>query len=1435
MPTLRDCIGRAGKLLNPTDAAALHQRAEQYVKDGRKADEAERMAVEFAVGEAEGQLDSIYRQAGVKRGGKQAATPAVAPPATAPGTPQPPTDVPAPAITTDSLPPDQKAKIDRVASEAERIAALPEEQREAEVAKLEAELLSNESQNQPQAVPEPIPDAPPERTEAAQVEVSTEVTQPIERGDLIARLNDLTALRSLRGDGTPEANKLDVEIARTKKAIETTPREKITPVDIGPRDASVSTGTGVATAKEEAMLKEQRRLVEEHLSTQRPAVATPTKTAAGEQATPAAKRAKPAEIELQTPEEAGITPSEKAVYPPSNAQKRFGQLGLQSPSATPEAVAKWKGELKAYRDQGKRAKDRTEKSNAYWHGIADAVAAKRPISTEAAEFRYPGKGPEGYVKQGERWVPKDAAETPSIAAKLPEVSTPPAQMKRPALRAELEAAGITEVGGQPLDQAAPNQLMAAVGKLRREGKPEAVPEKRLGQRAIDALEKAKVKIDPKDTGRVSAGVDPVLAAKHAYNGALSIAQVAIRTGMKVNDVVRLALARYKALHPKHTPAELTQVETDIRAALSEPPPEPKEGQKKSLLPESLKAAGAPVESITYQVRSQAQRKNEAADYIRTYGPKKAEARIEDKNVPGDERVAIGGELINERMLALQSAKPEDVAKITNDIQRITARMQPELATQAGQTVAMFGGIYDDVRVASGIEYARSQNEKFKKDLGGEETEAAVKDVKSEVEKAKTPQDVDKAIEALKKKHTTKPARKVLDGLQKQVEKVMELKRIGALDNEALADLAGKELKLNRVDPARMKRISELAERVHKAQTPAEKAKAELDLVEAMGLYKSGSVPNILSALYTANILSGPTTQGANIGGTAMQTLTNLGVAAATNPKRIRPILDGFIKGLPLGLHEAHSILRTGRATRDFQDKTGGTGNILNAVDVARDYPKVPQPLADIATGTIKAVEKVFRFMKAVDATFYYPAREAYARLAASKIIDAKLQGPEQAAALDKFLHTTPEAFRSAQVQAQREGYSGIDLGRRVADIIEERRSQTPDGAKTVKESENFAAQSTFTQEPEGFAGVIYHGLKYMVDEGKLAGFPVLKPVALFLKTPTNVFNEVTNYLPGVGVLRSQAGMRGPGFKNAPWRNFSKDERNAMYVKQLIGGVLLGGLLTKILNDDEVDITARGPSNASQRRQWRDGGGIPYSIGIGGKRLSYKDSPFLLPLAIVGNVADSVRYQKSKADMVLSNRVVDAVARSPQVIFDLSMLTGMADLMEGLSGGQGGMQGIARTMGSIPANLVIPYNRALQQIDQAFDSQSYKNDPVTGSIPFLRRTGEPLKDVQGRPQTYSPSKRFGSTESDDQVDALLRDRNLYIPEIGRDQKIGNRVMAEDEHAKYRTLSGQRIRVRLQAMAPIIRNMNQEDAQNEIEKIAREERANVKSAIGLTAIR
>jgi len=330
---------------------------------------------------------------------------------------------------------------------------------------------------------------------------------------------------------------------------------------------------------------------------------------------------------------------------------------------------------------------------------------------------------------------------------------------------------------------------------------------------------------------------------------------------------------------------------------------------------------------------------------------------------------------------------------------------------------------------------------------------------------------------------------------------------------------------------------------------------------------------------------------------------------------------------------------------------------------------------------------------------------------------------------------------------------------------------------------------------------------------------------MFLRVPTNFMNASLNYTP-LGAVRAARGMEGP--KGTERKNFTKDERNRLYLQSIVGTTLMGAAANWSSQDGEFEITSTGPSNFKQQDQLKASGWRPYSIRIGKTWVSYKDTPLLIPLAIAGHVADAVRYQKASSDLILEDKVLNAVMQAPAVIFDTSMLTGMGQLMDYLQG-NADPKSLANFLGKIPANIAIPYSSLLSQIDRTFDSKVYDSNVLQASVPFARREGTVRTDVQGRAINRPPTDRFVGVETNDPVDKMLRSKNVFLPEVGKDIKIGNRVLTDKERDTYRRMSGQRTRLMLQARLPYLNTMNQEQVQKEVNRISSQEREKVLSAI------
>lgn len=1160
---------------------------------------------------------------------------------------------------------------------------------------------------------------------------------------------------------------------------------------------------------------------------------------------------------------------------------------------------------------------------------------------------------------------------PSIEA------APAAKPTRAAIIAELRERGVTQVNGKPLDgpdAANSAELINALGKARRGKLIEDAPAPDL----ITRLESKKLK---REGGRLMSGVDPTEAYKVAHNAAIDLVILGVRARRAVAEVVKLAVARFKAKYPNHTPAELASLEADIQNAIKSsstvsdktsglsiesesksggdvnyvvksgsdeigqiyttPNPDgtrtaelammrkeksghgtkaykflnetlSKQGSRlasspidemspaaiglwdslvrdgfakktqgneskyhayefnpsrsnfaKSKVPPSLRAVGAKVEDIDYEVRNQNARMQEATAIVAKDGDAKAEAMIADQNADPDTRVGVGGVLGRSIMDKMKTAKPEDIPKLAKDFQRVTKSLQENVATRMGQGISMFNRIYQDLALSAGMEYVKGVEKRAWKKMGGPETTEAIADATTELNKANSEVAIDKAIEKLKKKHSTKPAKAALDALQKKIKTIADLKRIGALTRSDLVEIAGKELGIEQPSPEKLKKISEIGDRIANAKTPAEKAKAEMDLADASEIFKGDGKVDLEAGILTAGIFSGYTTQGANASGGLMQTIMQLATLVPQNlhrPDRLKGLAEGAAHGLPQGLRDAATIMRSGLSTRDFQtttrsgDMVAGTPqkSQIELADYRRMYPNMNETVAKALNYTrIVPAKYLFRFMRAIDATLYHANKEAYANLMATKLLEGEFKGAELADMVREKLQTKPEHFLSAKKQAESEGFTGVDLGRRVMDIITERRRASDVGATAERRAEQFGKESTFNQEPVGLAGVLYHAMKYAVEETRLAQVPLLKPIAIALRTPTNVFNEIANYTP-VGGARAYFGMRGEGAKGAERRTFNREEREQLFLKSVIGTSLFAAAASGMAAG-WLDITADGPEDPNKRKQLQDGGWIRSSFKVGDRRVSFKDTPLAIPLSIMGHVSDAIKYQKPKSDMLLGSQFADALATSPRVIFDMSMLTGTAAAMDAAAGNREGARKLEGILGGVPANLVIPYNRLLRQIDQTFDNKTYKTNPVLGAAPFVRRQGEPNMDNQGRPSKYDPLSRFTSEESSDPVDKLIREKSIFIPGVDKDArlnyqivspaqqearvaagapkpKIGERpVMSDAEREAFKRISGLRIRARIIAMEPMLRRLPQDKAQAKISEIAQEEREKIKPLI------
>jgi hypothetical protein len=195
----------------------------------------------------------------------------------------------------------------------------------------------------------------------------------------------------------------------------------------------------------------------------------------------------------------------------------------------------------------------------------------------------------------------------------------------------------------------------------------------------------------------------------------------------------------------------------------------------------------------------------------------------------------------------------------------------------------------------------------------------------------------------------------------------------------------------------------------------------------------------------------------------------------------------------------------------------------------------------------------------------------------------------------------------------------------------------------------------------------------------------------FSNVVANVLNENLNYLPTVGIARLAANvklvplLRGkielkPSALKSPFIMGREEKAADIAIKSAIGfaAMAVPVIIAALTGGDDEDqkerppvqFYATGPADPEQNKIWKENGGVPYSIRVGDKYVSYLYTPLVIPLATGSMLAEFYdRFEKKKEKTPLD--AVEAaitVAVAPFAIgfvaaLDQSFLTGVADLIE----------------------------------------------------------------------------------------------------------------------------------------------------------------------------
>lgn len=1077
---------------------------------------------------------------------------------------------------------------------------------------------------------------------------------------------------------------------------------------------------------------------------------------------------------------------------------------------------------------------------------------------------------------------------------------------------------------------------------------------------IDRLRSKR--IDPTTT--VGSGLTGTYIAAH--NAALQIAELAIRAGRKIAEVVKLAAQRFKALHPGATAEEVGAITEIVEHAQKSP--QQQSGPAATNPPSGMTFTG-PVEPAGEQFRRRSKSALGEYEYVSTTNAGREKyaqefADFHEKNGSYESAVSemraidnpgfrgvVAGELLARKLEA--NAKQTGAEKLVSDRQIqslwgdvMSGKTEPAQALQANALINERLGPFTHILAWQDLVRSRFETAtegKIPKDTvaqvqngvktAGDEAAEALRNSLEAPEGTKPTGKNEKAVTDWLAAHTTtlallrkaatargikwadvfndlpenQEARKAelfervkdhpkLQNLNESQQKLLAEKlsdawtylrnqifrnefsrlvplpkvlpadaakvksvigelikysNLGLLDNTAFLNALAGKYGLENMDGPTAKKLTDLATKIQRAENEAEKARLSLEMLNTFHVAKGVKPTAIATSMAYAGILSGYTSfTGGNLGGNILQTISQLGTTAITNPKRIGTLAKGYAAGIPEGFRQALSIIATGHGGQDaasiLAESRGDALELLATRDI---YPKLTKAMPGVAKVLKKypgELRHVSRWYRAVDSLAYYPAKEAYTRVAAEKLLEANYSGEELARQVQKHLSIGKGDFESAVKQAEKEGFTGRhEQARRVSDIIEERRRGTAVGTQAAEAGKRFGESTTLNMEPEGVAGIIYR----LAVQGK-AQLPVSTPFLMFLRVPTNFTNNTLNYTP-IGALRAsgivgaakagvvgaargglaegisaakaelaQGGTSITGLKRegGEWkavkRRLSGDEQSRLYIQSAIGSALMGyfaqaALGSKPDDDDTFDLTATGPRGASANAQWKAAGNIPYSLRIPGTRtrINYQNSPLAVPLALAGHVADAARYEDEDYRTTWS-ALSKAVQRFPSVIFGFPMVQGLNELAKMTDPNRPDANGAARFFQNMGQSIVVP--RLLTQIAQTFDDR-------------VKYGGVLEYDSLGEPVRRQPSKRFVSTETTNPLRAWLDKAEIVVPVPGDVTKVHKQKvkLTPEQHSELQRQAGTMTRIILERRLPGLQVMKRDAAEAEVKRIAQEQ--------------
>lgn len=652
------------------------------------------------------------------------------------------------------------------------------------------------------------------------------------------------------------------------------------------------------------------------------------------------------------------------------------------------------------------------------------------------------------------------------------------------------------------------------------------------------------------------------------------------------------------------------------------------------------------------------------------------------------------------------------------------------------------------------------------------------------------------------------------------ERLIELANLGGFDDAAALEAVSESLGLPSLTAEAKAEIVKRADALQQMPEGSnQRGEATVQIMNFIARQKGLSWWELPMAFWYANTLSGPITHAVNAASNLLSLGGNVASVLAHNPTAIGTATSAIYRGFVQGGREARSILGTGVSkAASVKMESQGPLELMQDSDLKG------------AGKILKHWRYVGRMLSATDQLFYAPAKEVKAAVLARGLAKREgLKGQRLAARVREILGNDTAAKQLAKAQATTEGLTGLAYARRVDQIMEAQRPET-----IREDAHEFALLTTFNGTPYGLLGAIADGFN-MIHRKAV----VTRMVVPFVNVVANVTNETLNYSP-VGFGRAawaHWNVRTKGQGRIHGRDItSLDTVHDAYAKASLGLLATGALLALAAagaGDDDYwfAISGAGPVTPDQRKALRATGWIPHSLRIGKRYWSYANTPLAVPLAIVGNYLDALKYRKLEETDIL-NRVAFAVGTAGNVVVQQSYLDNVAQLLGSLdhvsarSADQRAVDVVSRSV----TTLAIP--QALRQIDRVFDPAMTEPgtvvERVVAQIPFARRNLKPALNSLGEPVVLSPASRFTSAEKGDEIWTVLSAKQAWpsVPDQG--------YFTPEEHYSLVELRGTLLKGALVGALPRIAAAPPDEAKRIVSSLSGEATLRAKATLGLDRV-